>query len=381
MGDCTSGADQFHFASWLVYAGATIGRRATLWYFGHQYPIFYVIIVGDSGSAKKDTCADFAADTFRLQEQLPSKYRQPEDEETLLPYTTMDSISTAEGLLQHMVTAKAERLVVHTSEFDGVISKARRETGQGVMPLLMTAWMGRNVLSVHTRKDPLRVENPHIGLIATITASRLAKVVSYEDIESGFANRVLWVYGHGKGYLEEAPQPDELTQIDMVRRFLANTEQAVQASPKFVLTPAAKALRGEWARTLEDPENFWTGGEKTLAERSAAIATRIAMVFAASDGDPLITEDQLHAAKSFVVWSQEHIKRESRMWGANDEARLETQIRTVLKHAPLTASDLYNRFAVWGAGTIRRALDNMMGLDAISIKGGLYTLAGSRRAS
>jgi hypothetical protein len=380
MSPCTEAPRQFHFISWMVYGGISAGRRAYVYHVRKHYPNLMAVIVGDSGSARKDTAVNFAEDTFLLQETSGGLGDTPS-----LPFNISSDLSTAEGTLQYLFDHHDERLLVRVSEFNALLGKARRETGGGLLPLLTDVWDGRPHKDLPTRKDPLRVHNPWISLIGTTTPEMLSIEATTRDISSGFANRVLWVYGSRKGRIALPPQPDEAERCRLLDEFLGCLEQSCGIEGRqFTLTPRARKCMEEWNKQWSE-RVFLNSEEQTLAERLEANAMRLAIVHAIGDGEPIIDRVHLESAIAFVEWVFENVRKESRMWGAGDEARLGELILSVLRHQPLSRSELYDRLQRWGPTTIKRGMDALREMDKIGedLKTGLIhvTTSLARRAT
>jgi hypothetical protein len=354
---CTAAASQYHLMSFLAYLGASIGRRAHIYHVRRHYPILMAVLIGDTGSYK-DTAADLARDFFEMQvEERPNEI-------TALPYNVISDLSTAEGLLQYL-NDHGPQGMIHTSEFAILLGKARREFGNGVLPLVTRLWDGVGHVDLPTRKDPIRIENPTINMLATITPQILAEKTNVEDIRSGFSNRVLWIYGSTKGRISLPPKPDYAEQ----RRLLDEIRGAVDAScgdgQEFSLSPRAARLFDDWDRALYE-RIYVNEDERHLSERLEGNALRMSLLHAACDGDALISEQQLQAAIHFVEWQFDQVRTQSRMWGANDEARLGELIMETLRRQPLHRAALYDRLQRWGASTLYRSLEALHKMEMIT---------------
>ncbi|MCC7060966.1 MAG: hypothetical protein IT508_12120, partial [Burkholderiaceae bacterium] len=106
---CTSAADIYHLASSLVYGGATVAKRAHLYQAQRHHPNLMMVLVGETGRAKKDTAAMFARDFFNGQDTARGTLMCPRT------YEILNWLSTTEGLIQHM-SKTGPNIVVHTSE-------------------------------------------------------------------------------------------------------------------------------------------------------------------------------------------------------------------------------------------------------------------------
>jgi hypothetical protein len=349
MASCTSAADQFHLAASLVYAGATLGKRASIYQAEHHYPNLMAVLVGETGDAKKDTAANLARRFFEGQETARER------EMTITPYNILYGLSTTEGLLQDMATAGAN-VVVHSSEFAILIGKGRRETSGSLLMTLTRLWDAPDQIDLPTRKDPIRVQDPVLSLIGTVTPGQLVREMKPEDIESGFANRLLWVHGVGKGYLEDPPKPDALEKQRLLTEFLDATDHAIQQSPEFRKDRQAKELWSEWARGIHYAK-YQNEDERHMAERIEANAARIAVLFAATDGTPIISLDHLQAAIDFVMTSFNNVRISSALWGANDELQIEAMIMNALRQGPLGYAALRRYCGKFDAVSFKRVFE------------------------
>jgi hypothetical protein len=373
---CTSGPDAFHLASWLTYAGATIGRKAHVWHAGENFPMLYTVLIGETGDAHKDTCADFAAKFWRLQERSIGTVVKP------VPYRTLSALSTWEGLLSEL--NDNGRVVVHTREFNQLLDKAGREVGAGLRPGLTRLWDGVDAEHLPTRKDPIQVTNPWVSLLSTVTPHILSTRVGSDDIHSGFANRILWVFGSGKGRLPRPPRPDEFEQRRLITETMAAISSACRgstASKEFTLAPDANVRFDDWDEALYEQRKGLNPDDKHLSQRLQPLALRIALIFAATDGTPVIAEDHLDAAITFVEWQFEAVRKEARLWGGNDDARLNAAIKDLLRPKPLLRKEIAEALPRWGTFALMRSINAMLDIDVLleDAKTGELRLNGSTR--
>jgi hypothetical protein len=355
---CTAAAAQYHLISYLTYLGSTVGRRAHIHHVRRHYPILMSVLVGYTGSSYKDTAADLARDFFELQAEL-----RP-NEITPLPYNVVSDLSTAEGLIQYLATNGAQA-VIHTSEFAILLGKARREMGNGVLPLVTRLWDGVNHIDLPTKTNPLLVEQPTVNLIGTITPQVLADKTQDDDVTSGFSNRVLWIYGSGKGRISMPPKPDYSGQRNLLDEILGAIDASCGESQEFSLSPHAARRFEEWDKELW-ARKYIDDNERHLSERLEGNALRIALLHAIGDGDPLISENQLNAAIKFVEWQFDLVRTESRMWGANDEAKLGNTILELLRRKPMGRAELYKRLQRWGPSTLHRSLEALYKMEMLT---------------
>ena len=95
-----------------------------------------------------------------------------------------------------------------------------------------------------------------------------------------------------------------------------------------------------------------------------------------SDGSRTIREPQLRAATSFVDWQYEQIKREVRLWGSDDNVRLQTRILNTLRMRPFGRKELFEQLARYSVSTVRKALDDLQWMETVKLThDGRYALA------
>lgn len=362
MAPCTSAADAYHLAAALVYAGATAGRRVWLRHARIQYPNLSVVLVGETGKAKKDTAADFAQEFFDEQETARGTVI------SMTPYRTLFGLSTAEGLLQDMEKSGAN-VVVHTSEFNLLMKKGRSESSGTLLPTLTKLWDGLSYIDLPTRKDPIRVTKPVFSLLGTTTPHTLVRDMRVEDIESGFANRLLWVFGEGKDYIPRPPAPDAVERRRLLAEFLNALDTAEQHSPEFSLDKAAQSLWDDWGYALDATINAYINpDDRNMAQRIEANVARISTLFAATEGTPVISLAALEAAIAFVTTSFENIRYQSRMWGATNDAQIESRMLQIVRKSDVTPTMLTLEVAPReGTIMVKRIYDSMIAMGRLTV--------------
>ncbi len=359
---CTSGADQYHLAAWLNFAGITIGRRAWVHHAGVQYPILYTVLVGETGDTKKDTCVDMARRHFALQERMVGSVG------TVVPYGVLENLSTWEGLLAHMHNEQRNRIMVRTREFDLFLGKAARETGNGLLPGITGLWDGKETEDLPTRKDPLKISCPWVSLISTVTPYILASKMDPGMIHSGFANRVLWVFGTGKGHIADPPEVDRTGSQLILSEFLANTGRVTspaQGGTRFTRDPHAQAMWAEWSRKIHDANIHLNPDDRELSQRMEPQVARISLIHALSDGASSISELHLDAAIQFVEWSVVSACQEARLWGSGDEAKLMQAILQLLAVKPMSRNEIITALPRWGPSFLEKTVRGMLSMDRV----------------
>ena len=369
MAPTTEASDAYHLAAALTMAGMLIGRRAFAPLARQKhFPCLYTVLVGETGSARKDTAINGATEFFGEQPTRDGRVGIPS-------YSTLRGLSTAEGLIQALVDRNTD-LLLDVGEFKMTVLKSRKETSNTLGTVLTDLWNGLNVIDLPTRGKPLRVEEPFAALLGSITPDDLARVMTEEDIGSGFANRILFVYGEGKGRIPYPPEPDERALRELRKEFHANFGQACKERRKYVLAPQARQLWDAHYDSL-DTRDYPSDEAKKLAQRISPNALRVAVCMAVAGGDLAIEGDVMDAGLKFAGWCYENTVFHARSWGANDEARLMTKILDLLRETgPQLRSHIATLFAGrWGPSFVEKALTSMTRMSMIAASPDDYLVA------
>jgi hypothetical protein len=369
MAPTTEASDAYHLAAALTMAGVLIGRRAFAPLARQKhFPCLYTVLVGETGSARKDTAINSATEFFGEHPARDGRVSVPS-------YSTLRGLSTAEGLIQALVDRQTD-LLLDVGEFKMTMLKSRKETSNTLGTVLTDLWNGLHVIDLPTRGKPLRVEEPFAALLGSITPDDLARVMTEEDIGSGFANRILFVYGEGKGRIPYPPEPDERVLRELRKEFTANLGQACKERRKYTLSPQARQVWDAHYNSL-DVRSYPNDEAKKLAQRIASNALRVAVCFSVAVGDLAIEGDTMDAALKFAEWCYANTVIHARSWGANDEARLMEKILQLLReNGPQVRSSIAVLFAGrWGPSFVDKTLEAMRRMSMIASSPDDYLVA------
>jgi hypothetical protein len=254
--------------------------------------------------------------------------------------------------------------------------KSRKETSNTLGTVLVDLWNGVEAIDLPTRGKPLRVEEPFAALLGSITPDDLSRVMTEEDIGSGFANRVLFVYGEGKGSIPYPPDADERVARELRKEFGANLGQACKERRRYTLSPLARQAWDAHYDSLRT-RGYPTEEAKKLAQRIGTNALRIAVCFSVAVGDLTIEGDAMEAALRFVEWCYRNTLIHARSWGANDEARLMEKILDLLhENGPQVRSHIASLFARrWGPTFVDKTVASMQRMSMIASSPDDYLVA------
>lgn len=366
MSTTTEASDAFHLGAAMVSAGSCVGRRVATSLGRTLHANLFLTLVGETGKSRKDTAIS-RAEYFFLQNQTPDFLLQH-------PFSLLRGVRSGEGLIDHLETSPTT--VLRLSELSTFVRKARQEGSITLMPTMLELWDAPPRIDIaRAGKDGRKsVENPFLSLLAATTPQTLAEDMTAADIESGFANRVLWFFGTGKAPIPD-PDPPDPAKCAYLYNELLRTIGNYPHGTVLTKTAQAKDLWQHWYLD-EYRKEYRSQDEAQMAQRMGANIHRIALIFAVSDGAPFIEEHHLSAAIAIVEWQFANVKAQARRWGWNDEAKLGIAIQDALFCGPLSGSQLSEAVGErWGPTTVQRTLDAMIKLGRVEIPApGVYQL-------
>lgn len=349
--------DVFHLAVALTLAGIYIGRRASTYYFSTLYPNLYTVLVGDTGKSRKTTAVRRGKAFFNSLGGVDG-YR--------MPFSQIRGLSTAEGLLESL--SRYPKALVEQDEFSHIIAKGRQESSATLLPTLTELWDAPDYQQLLTRANPLLVERPTIALIAATTPQTLALDLGSRHVVSGFANRILFAYGEGKGFLADAPPVDTYEQRALMRDLRDAVDALPQQGHEFSKSTAAAAYWREVYRDFYNREHETFDAEH-MAQRVPANIHRVALIHAVAAGASEIAYDHVEAARAFVMCCFENACRHAATWGSDDDAKLANDVITMIEsHGEMSKQSMY--YAVGqrsGPSRTWKVLDALSKVGAIHI--------------
>lgn len=286
--------------SFLTYIGVELGKGAHFIVSADMHaPSLFSVIVGMSGAARKGLSMGPALLLHRkLTERgwLTSKHE------------ANASLSSGEGLLEpindepgkkkltedELLALADKRLFLLDQEFGGSLSASKR----GVNTLTATIrklWDGHDI-STLVRNNPLKVTDPHVGIVANITQNELDRRMPSHEVFTGFANRFCWALIYPT---RRVPVPKELdgVQFDGIVDYLHSLltyNQVVGGQLWF-----DKEAAGYWEMLYERFYENRSSGSAAV-DRGDAITLRLALLYALLDGCDHIGLKHLGAA--VAVW-------------------------------------------------------------------------------
>ena len=352
----TSSPDIYHLAAILTVAGTMVGRRIGGYLGENQWPILHTVLVGETGLTKKDTAMNRALATM-MHSERGSFHNM---------FTVLSGVGSAEALADQLGTSN---VLLRLSEFSGFLHKARQPATANLRPMITELWNCGPEYSLITRGNPIRIQNPTMSLLAAIPPETLTREMTGEDIQSGFANRLLFVYGTGKQAIARPPQPnwEELGLLASEMR-----ELIASYAPGTVLPFSQQAgdYYDEWFYDFVR-RSYLTELERQMAQRVPAYVVRVALLYAIADGADEIGLSHAEAGREYVLHVFDQSAPHTRGWGANDEARLGAAILSLVttgEHEGVARSTIDRTFSeVYGSSIVGRTLDALRNNGRIDI--------------
>jgi hypothetical protein len=278
--------------NFLVMAGVQFGRNAYAVADGKKhYANEYVLLVGDSGaSGRKGTATERTLPIFHKVDEHFYDH-------------ILNGLSTGEGLIKatqpkdyEATMSDCRSYLVLLSEYASLLGVMKRE-GNTMSAVLRNAWDTAKLV-VLTRKDPLKVDNVNLSLVAHITPPELLNTLDATERANGFANRHLVVAVRRSKMLPEGGNDVDIHDI------VSGLHVAVMASRdhqdwdgKVARNAEAKALWAEVYPHLTRPRPGLSGA---LMSRAEAHVLRLSLLYALLDSSREICVEHLKAA--LAVW-------------------------------------------------------------------------------
>lgn len=332
VSETTEAPDQFHLAAALTIIGAYAGRNVHVRHASIRvYPNLYTVLVGLSSESKKDTAI---ARAWEMVIDPPwSRTR------TALPYAERNSVASAESFIKGL--SQTSNVIVRMSEFSEILANARRKGTTTILTMLMKAWDTPNQLSNDSITNAATAINPYVSILAGTQPDVLAGDLIGTDITSGFANRVLFVPGSGKGRMPRPPEVDERALHEHWIKAKANIQKyGIDQRLDIVWDDHAKEL---WDHFYLTPRGDSTI-ERTMSQRHQNMVLKIALIYAMTDGAKAITFEHLSHAIAFMNWEWECVKQLVKGWATSNDNRLAERILAVLRSTgPIKRRDLQRK--------------------------------------
>ena len=268
-----------------VMAGNEIGPWPHAMADGAEHPArLDVQVVGDTARARKSTAFHQIRRLLRLVDP------------DFIDTRVLSGFGSGEAIIDDVAESPDKRLWLCEHEFSRVLVAAGRE-GSILSHIIRQAWDGDR-LQVRTRKKSVVADSSHLSVLGHITLDELRANLGSTHATSGFLNRFLFACVSRSQLL---PSGGRLEDTDLKKLALLVGKRLKETKNITDVTRSEKAER-LWERHYEEMANDNPGGLLgAIVARSEAHLLRLSVVYALTDGSPIIKTQHLRAA--WAMWS------------------------------------------------------------------------------
>lgn len=317
-------------------------------------PRLFAVICGNSSKARKGTSRHPVTKLFGREYCSIADLR-----ERGVPLPARESggpLSTGEGLAHHVrdetdeererrqrqnpnepVREKGDkRLMIQDEEFASGLACTKRE-GNTLSMGIRCFWDSGDY-SPLTKNNPVSVKGAHINIITHITMQELAVCLGDVQAFNGFGNRFLWICAR-RSKLVALPTRMPETELAPLQRELWRVVAQAQKRGAMTMNASAAEL---WENLYPEISKEHTGLAGSIINRAEAQTLRLALVYALLDGKGIIDFPHLQSALALWQYAQDSALY---IFGDRSVDPLEEKVLEVLKHGPLSATDLSAAFS------------------------------------
>lgn len=359
MSPTAESSEAFHMAVAVTFVGSCIGKRIGFHHASDKlYPNFYTLLIGPTGSARKDTAIRRMIDAFYA--PPPRGYPLVITES---PFRIARDISSSEGLIAML--RKKSNILLYAAEFSKVMSNAERESTKSIGPTLIEAFdtppsMQNNTKANAESSEPMEARNPFVSVITSVQPEKMAEIVSGDHQYSGFLNRWWLIQGKGTGPRPNPPFVDEQVSYNLIRRMF-KTINEYEDGTLLKMDGDAMDLWSEWY-VASYPTGNETSQEDAMGVRRGTIVKKIALVHAVMDSAKFIGEEHIRIGIALSDWAWEGTRRLLPTWGESKDAELARKITEKLdQRGPMTKRQLQQLTGSrLGPGVFARIIKSMV---------------------
>lgn len=332
MKGCTEAPIQFHVGAFLAANGALAGRAAYTPYASKMvYANQYVMLVGSSGTSKKDTAIRFATEKFAgLEPPFDTVLRTRER------WSRLDDAGSDVALLKHLKDHPNTLLVV--PELHAQIAKMRSKGRESLFDTMLTLWDANARYQNVTMATPLLVENPTLSVLAGIQPTRLRNIMNEEILSSGFVNRWLIVPGEATSPLHDPPSVSVEASRSLMAEIIARYDdiETMQGRDGPLAIPFSADCSAIWKNYYE---RAWYARKRDpdagdLTGRYPDLVRKVALTLALTDLSRAMPREiewqHVTGAMDLIQWQEDNVGTLRREWGGTDETRIEARILAAL---------------------------------------------------
>lgn len=342
---CTEAANAYLFGAYLVLASLALGRQARLRVGFNVYPNIFAALVGPSGGSRKSTAQGFGRDALR------------EVDESVIHSL---GVGSPEGLVKLFAddAKRPRRVLLDLGELATLLRKGAAEATRGLLPLIVDLYDCPPAVRLPNAKADVEGVSPYLCIMAGSTLEWIAASLSVEDARAGFAGRFMLFTGNPKPPIPWPPPPD----LEARGKALGILRDAMTRHSVERVYPLALDARDLWADwyNAERTRPYTSETLEIVAQRLPLFAWKLGLIYAALEGTPELTREQLVAAIAFADYQRDTQRLVLGGLGDSLALRIEDRVKAALKkHGPLPPWRLSTLIRRVPSELLARALRNL----------------------
>lgn len=323
----------FHLGVGLTTIGALVGRHVFA-QFGEDplYPNLYTLLIGRSGRTRKDTAIRRATRTLFDQNTQGTR---------ILNHGV--KIRTDVGSSTKLVDMLRENpnTLLYLTEFTRLMGNARRQSTDTIIPILIEAFDTPTTLQNNSMSNPLEALYPFLSILAATQPDILSDTMSGSDMNSGFANRWLFVCGN-LGKPKSLPDRIDRAVLGKLLHDIWDAKQSYKEGTGLSMTAEAFDRWDPWyvADYYRESES---AEEDAMRARHPILVQKIALIYAIAEAASAVELRHINIGIALVEWMWSQIGKLTPAWGRSIDGQIETRIKTILAKGPMKRRDVQQR--------------------------------------
>ena len=302
-------------ASALAYLGVAVGR-------GPYMPIgddwnhanLFLTHVGRSSRGRKGTAKKLVIKRIAKAVEELNK--------DLAPQIHTGGLSTREGLAlmihdgwtqgeKEVPPINDKRLLAVEAEFANVLHQSKRD-GNTLSSALRDCFDGTSIRPA-IKTSRVWASDPHVGILADVTPTKLRDLMAARELTNGFANRFIFFWAEGdkiNPFPKQTPDGVVATLAAKVMKVLLFAGAARHVDRDAHRMELSSEAASVYARLYRGELRDRSAGERisALLDRRAPMLLRLAMIFALTDQTFTIDVKHINAAMAWVRYWVESVK-------------------------------------------------------------------------
>jgi Protein of unknown function (DUF3987) len=280
--------------TFLSAFGAAVGPGPHALADGSIHPArLNVVLVGRSARARKGT--SWAVIRRVFQEADPDFCAQ----------RVIGGLTSGEGLVADLAArpeGPQRYVLVMESEYARLLRVSARSAT--LSALIREAWDG-GLLSILTRKPPLKASGASVSIVGHVTAEELRRRLDATEIANGMANRFLFVWVERS---QRLPNGGRLP-LDELEVLGVRVRDAIDRARQLGILTRSPEAESRWAEIYHGLDDDIDGVVGSLTARAEAQMLRLSVVYALLDGSSTIEVAHLDAAEAVWQHCEATVKR------------------------------------------------------------------------